>query len=291
MDIKTIGSKEELNKLHEEGKLIGFFYIENDLYHEGPGLNHSTLKNIFPPNTPLDFKFKSQFKYKSKAKDFGNACHIAAFEPEILDESIVVMPEINRRTKVGKEEYAEFMEASKGKIVLTEQEVKTLENLKESMSNHPVVGGLITNSIGCPEIAGYFKYGKHLCKFKCDYLLFEERVVLDLKTTRHDSPYLFEQDCRKLNYDTAAAFYCLGLNILTGYDFDFVWVVVEKNPPHKTYLTMPGPDWFERADETVERALALYDECTISGEWPGQTTDIITLDGPKWFVEGGLRWS
>lgn len=51
----------------------------------------------------------------------GSAVHKMVLEPETFDSEFVIAPDINRRTKNGKEEYADFLKSAAGKSIITKK--------------------------------------------------------------------------------------------------------------------------------------------------------------------------
>ena len=82
-------------------------------------------------------------------------------------------------------------------------------------------------------------------------------------------------------YRCQAAFYRRVAQLL-GLDFDpaFVFVVVEKEPPHLVTVVEFDGEALEEGDRLNRRTIDLYPQCTATGEWPGYSA--ISL--PYWAI-------
>ena len=73
---------------------------------------------------------------------FGNACHLACWEPARFLEEVVAAPKVDRRTKDGKEEWANFLSASEGKLVIEGNDGETgSERMMSPGANFVMSGG------------------------------------------------------------------------------------------------------------------------------------------------------
>jgi hypothetical protein len=275
-----IGKAESHEEISE-----GLYSITEDLYRSYPALNHSNLQNLFPPKTPADYIWGLNNPRKATdAMNFGNAIHLAVFEPDTFDDRVAIMPELDRRTKVGKEEYLKFSEENAGKIFLSQGEFDGVFNIMNAAQKHSSLAGIFRQK-GYPETSGFFEYMGISMKFKIDYFL-NSGIIIDLKTTQTGHERAFRNSVLDWNYHTQAEFYMMGMELLTGQQFDtFVWVVVEKFPPYKIYLYEPAKRWLDLAKSEISSAIDLYLDCKTRNYWPGVPETVQTLDVPRWLEE------
>lgn len=261
-----------------------FWRISDCVYNEAKALRHSLLAKAFPPKTPLDYRIASQYKAdkRTAALDMGTACHLAVFQPDEFESRIALSPDINKRTKAGKEEHAAFEAESAGKIIIDKADLDTCFYIRDAMYRHPL-GRMLEAKKGIAELSGFFKWRDTLCKFRADYLVPDKRIIFDLKTTTAGHDFAFRSSVTDYNYHTAALFYMNGASQITCRDFvTWIWIVVEKTMPFKIYLYQPEKRWLEVAERRIDDAVKLIEQCNEVGDWPGPSLNVETLFVPAW---------
>ena len=73
----------------------------------------------------------------STAMTLGSAIHCALLEPQELNKRYAFLPDINRRTKAGKEAYAQFQSLHEGKEILPQAEYERLLLVRDAVSRNP----------------------------------------------------------------------------------------------------------------------------------------------------------
>lgn len=82
-------------------------------------LSHSSFNEFM--KSPRHFiAYKLREKVTTPAMAFGSMAHCLVLEPESFEKRYVIMPKFDRRTKVGKEAFTEFMETVGGKTPVLE---------------------------------------------------------------------------------------------------------------------------------------------------------------------------
>ena len=255
-------------------------------YQESEGLNHSSLKNLYPPNTPLDFWWHKHHPRKpTDSQNFGSAAHIAVFEHERFDDAIVIAPQCDRRTKAGKEEYNAFLDTASGKIILTQEELDSCFYIIEACQNHEILKDYLADKNAKYEVSGYFDYKDVPLKFRTDYMNPEIKLILDLKTTKAGHKRSFQRSVLDFCYHSQAAFYLLGMQEITGETWsDFLWITIESGAPHKIYIWEPDTSWLIHAMNLIDNALDVYKECIRTNSYPGVPAEINTLEIPHFLL-------
>ena len=88
--------------------------IPQSEYRSHPAISKSDLFKI--TKSPLHFKWAMENREReTPSLIFGRACHKYVLEKESFYKEFAVMPDINRRTKAGKEEYEAFLSENSGK--------------------------------------------------------------------------------------------------------------------------------------------------------------------------------
>lgn len=86
-------------------------------YRQHPAISRSELWRIH--ESPQRFRyFKDHPEAPTPALLFGQVFHKMALEPDTFHEEYAVVPDVDRRTKEGKQRWGEFVEQSAGKSVI-----------------------------------------------------------------------------------------------------------------------------------------------------------------------------
>lgn len=213
----------------------------------------------------------------------GSAAHCLAGEPELFRHRYAVAPQCDRRTKDGKAIWADFVERSSGKSLLTADQMAAAEGMAAAVRSSSVAPMLWTCE-GLHEHTIRWTDADHALprKCRCDKLI-DSSLIVDLKTADDPTPAAFARKAANLGYYRQAAWYLDGLESLTGVRGDFVFLVVGASPPHEVFAYEPDPDDLERADKQNRRAIEELAECYRTGVWLTPGADAITrLSLPKW---------
>ena len=134
----------------------------------------------------------------SKSMEFGSLVHCLVLEPETFSDNYAVPPDnINRRTKDGKAQWAEFMAANADKIQINEQDYQQALNAVEGLKTCKSAVSLLRS---CKEVEQQieFTYRGQTIRGVVDGI--SDSFVLDLKTTQDASPKNFRWSVRKFLY-------------------------------------------------------------------------------------------
>ncbi len=261
--------------------------ITNEEYHADKALGKSDLDLV---NRSVYHYLKKSLRDETPAMRFGSAFHTAVLEPERYARAYAVAPPVDRRTKAGKEEWEAFLREHPGATVLTADDAQQIDAMRLAVMAHPIAKQLVV--AGQAELSAFWTDPPTSLKCKCrpDYLLLDLRTAIDLKTTEDASPWSFARSCATYRYNAQQAWYLDGLRTC-GIDVDsFVFVAIEKKPPHAVAcytLDKPsveaGRAWCRRGLDT----LAAYHEQLDAGRdpWPGYTACITELTLPAWALD------
>jgi hypothetical protein len=217
-------------------------------YNSIIGLNYSGAKVLL--KSPAHYQAWLTAEHKdSPAMKFGRLVHTATLQPKEFLAKVAISPDVDRRTKAGKELYEAFTASLPEGAEVVDQEAMSKQWNGAFIKGRP---DLIT------EING-------------------EKVVIDLKTTQEASPESFSRDCFNFKYFLQAAFYME----LTGAK-RFILVAVEKEAPyaHKVYeLDEPA---IAEGKRLMEAAMATYVQCLTFNAWPSYGSELTTLSLPRY---------
>lgn len=205
----------------------------------------------------------------------GRLVHSAVLEPDLLADQFVVPPNINRRTKVGKEEYAAFEKDNAHKTIITQDQFDLALAIRDSVYGNRAAKALLTD--GDPEATVVWRNAEtgELCKARADWL--RENVIVDVKTCQDARPDAFARSIANYRYDVQTSHYG------EGFDLDrFVFIAVEKDPPYACAVYAADDLIRQRGKEARDRNLNTYAECKAKDEWPGYEEVITTIHLPRW---------
>lgn len=174
----------------------------NAEYHSVKSLSSSALKTIYKTSVKhwLSVKVKP-----SKAMDFGTAVHTALLEPLKFKDDVAVKPDnIDRRTKAGKEAYAEFVEDAKGKAIIDNDQNNLIHEIIDVVQSKSYIDYYLH---GQTELSHYGKFMDLDCRCRPDVINTGKNFITDIKTCQSTHPADFTRDVEKWRYDLQAAFY------------------------------------------------------------------------------------
>jgi hypothetical protein len=191
-------------------------------YYDHPALNASTLKNYI--HSPRSGKLAELSSKSSSSMVFGSAVHAFALEPHMAHDMFAVEPEVNKRTKAGRAEIAEFNAACEadGVSPISEKDWYKAQDIAALIREHPVVSdlGLLEHD---KEKDYFWSWNGQECKAKMDIVT--PLCVADIKTTSKGSgPSQFGYACKDYHYALQAAWYLDGARAC-GHDVDTFYFI------------------------------------------------------------------
>jgi len=209
---------------------------------------------------------------------------MAVLEYELFKQTYSVLPELDRRTKAGKEAFEAFLEQNANKAFLSASDYKQCLDLAASVLRHSKASKLFDTGKAEQTITWDDETNGAPCKARPDFVT--ERMgstfIVDLKTTEDASPRAFSRSAYKYRYHVQAAFYLDGYAQATGITPEaFIFVAVEKTPPYLVACYVYGPEELNLARATYKQNLETYLECLNSNSWPGYAEIINPLELPN----------
>ena len=115
-------------------------------YRAFPALNQSAAK-LLVTNSPAHYQaYMNTEREETKALRFGTFVHSAILEPHTLNDLYATAPDVDRRTKDGKEQWAAFATANVGKTILDAEESAlghlVASHAKMALKHHKVAFGI-----------------------------------------------------------------------------------------------------------------------------------------------------
>ena len=246
----------------------------NDKEYEAlPGIRRSDL--AYMAKSPLHCRYHLDHKDEIKptpALIFGQAAHKFILENETFFDDFAFMPEVNRRTKVGKALFEAFQMENEGKTILDWDVQDVLRDMRYALFKNKQIREILTAehrtevpfSWADPETG-------EICKCKADIIceISGYPYVIDYKTTTSCADGEFERDCRKYGYDLQAGMYTEGINLCTLQDHAFAFIVQEKTAPYAARIYYADEGFVDQGRKKFHRLLDKYHTCELSGIWLG----------------------
>jgi len=215
----------------------------------------------------------------------GELVHTMVLEPLLVNERYSIAPEINRRTKAGKEEWAAFQEESESKKVVIAEFAEKATKMAKACKDNEVIESLLDGAL--VERSIYFKHKETGIKCKARPDAFSGSMVVDLKTSADASYRAFQSSMMKFGYHLQAGMLHEALKSVGVKMSPFVFVVVENVEPYATavykldeYAIEHGVSMFNSLMQKYADLICDKDYLDGGKLWPSYEIQMLTL--PKW---------
>ena len=257
--------------------------MSNEAYHGIPDVLHASGIKLFTGKTPAHFHEQANHKSESTpAMVIGSATHTAVLEPGLYPKEVAVMPQMDRRTKAGKAQYALFEANSKGKIIVSEYDHSNIQRMATSVRSHKTASRLLQNGIAESSVFWEDPAYGFLCAIRPDWYP-GNGIIVDLKTCEDASPEGFQRAAFKFGYHIQAAWYLEGMGQATKKIHDkFIFICVEKKSPYAVAVYEADNDFINYGKAEIDMVRFEYSECLASGIWPAYNEGVLSLSLPKW---------
>jgi hypothetical protein len=124
------------------------------------------------------------------------------------------------------------------------------------------------------------------CRIRPDRISVDRTVIIDAKFTKtsaHPDVWARSQ-LAGMGYATSAAFYRRGVRAAFGVECDYVFLVVEQEPPYLCSLVGLDPAWKAYGDAVVRQGLAAWRKCLARDEWPSYPSRAAYPEMPGWMA-------
>ena len=197
-------------------------------------------------------------------------------QPEEFNNRYSVSPKFDKRTKQGKEDYAEFIKNNMFKTVISEQEYNLIELMSAKIMRDSDSKTLLSKGEKEHIIAWNNEEYDINCKGMLDVYRKDVGIIVDLKTTQDSSYNAFSSSVRKFKYYKQAAYYLDAVRAS-----EFFIVAIEKNPPFAINIIQIGDDLLDKGREMYNRELEIYKYCTDNNYWPGEGFDYLDKNSER----------
>ena len=246
-------------------------------YNEAEGVRRSELWMM--RESPEKFLYAKTHPdtEPTPALQFGAMVHKLLLEPKTFGDEYVIAPTVDRRTKVGKAQWDEFVESNAGKTVVSVTDYAMAAEMVEKVRAIPFVDLLLD---GKHEEAFFWEDPDtgEKCKVRVDMLTdLDGRVAIaDYKTTTDARTDIFvNRDMNKFGYTMQAYMYAEGVKQVLGLDYrpDFYFVVQEKKPPYSVNViaVYGDSDVMTHGQDQFREYIGTLHQCKEIGHFWGYT--------------------
>ena len=271
--------------------------MTNKEYHSHPAVSKSDIDLFLA--SPAKFELKKLGKLappENSALVLGSATHKLTLERADFDSEFSIEPVVDKRTKAGKEAYAEFYEKLGTKTAINIDIYHQALAMADAVLGDKIAKHFLSS--GFAERSFFSTYNGLEIKCRPDFYNEKLGVIVDLKTTSNLAE--FSKSVGNFNYHIQAALYtdiarANGLEVK-----NFLFIVVEKTAP---FLV----GFFELSENAVEYGRACYQTAldkiialraaglefpatnavTLNDDGKAQIQKIQTIDLPAWAYNKG----
>lgn len=268
--------------------MTGWQQISDKDHHSGAYLTSTALKAAL--KSPAHFRCHMDGKTADSPEfAFGRAVHGRVLEPWDYTEKFAVAPKVDRRTKDGKAEWAEFCKrAHAGNMeIVSKDDNAIIEDIAQSIASNPdssrwinpdaddsIVeqSGIIDDSRGLP----WQRACRPDLRVAGDY-------IVDLKTCKDASHGSVQKALVNFGYALSAAWYTDIATAIDGGLYRFVWVFVEKTAPYAVACYEADPEVLAYGRDKYTQALDVIEDCVKANQYPASYhRGTMTLTLPRW---------
>lgn len=241
-------------------------------YNEMPGIRRSDLWLM--NTSPMHFKYRMEHEQEqTPALIFGQAMHKFILEPESFTDEFAIIPNVDRRTKAGKEEFERFKTENEFKTWLAQDQYEQILNMAAALESNDAIHAILSDVNKRVESPFCWIDGEtgEPCKVKADILTYidEKPTIIDYKTTMSCADRAFEREARRYGYGFQAGMYCEGIDLGSLEQHEFIFIAQEKNPPYAARIYRCDRGFIEAGQRRFHTLLRLYHECRMNDDWYG----------------------
>lgn len=223
------------------------------------------------PNHYLQYVSEHRLE-PTPAMVFGSAVHCYILEPNRFADRYFVAPQLDRRTKAGREKFAELQHEHEGKEIIQPKEWDRLQLVANAVNNNKAAADILRGATATEQEKEVPIEG---VPFKGIADILGPNWVCDLKTTISASPDSFGRSAANLGYHLQGAAYCAIWQVP-----HFYWIAVETEAPWNVQVYRQHPDALAKSDRRLRELIHRWN--AWDGTPASYSPDVETLDLPSW---------
>ena len=236
-------------------------------YHSKPHLSKGGMVEIL--KSPAHYQaYRNRKNEQTDAMKFGSALHTAVLEPTLFAARYAIQPEgMKLSTKAG----IAWKESLGDREAISFDDAQDIQGAAKAI--HDSAGKL--GFLGGAYEVSYFEDLPVPLKCRPDVVC-GDRLV-DIKTTKDVREKAFQRTVLSFGYHIQAAHYMA----MTGAT-EFVFIAVETDPPYAVQVYWLDNNWIEEGMRLRDRAIQIFEECSMVDAWGGYETKLKKLSMPMW---------
>ncbi len=246
--------------------------MSNADYHASKAVSSTQLKTIASKSLAHYVYNLNNPTQQTEALAFGSAYHKIVLEPDtfekeffVIDESKRPEPDKDFRNSKNKEWKQQQMVANAGKTLITSWDYTRLRSMQEVLLNNPFTADLIKS---CDEIESSIFSEMNGMDVRVRPDAFNQRLILDLKSTEDCSPDGFSRTSASMFYHLQAAFYTDVTAHIDGIKRQFVIIAQEKTAPYVAQIYIVPEHVISQGRHEYKAALEKLKIACETGEFP-----------------------
>lgn len=273
--------------------------MSDEQYHgHRDSLSSSGARKLLPPSCPALFRHEQDHgRPPKRAFDLGHAAHQRVLGVGAQLEVVMKTAKDGTRspatdyvTKSAQEHRDEIRAA--GAVPILAKELEVVDAMADAILQHPLASVLFDpDRGGKPEQSLFWTDPEFdvMRRARLDWMPLPRPdgrlIVPDFKSTASAEPTAFTKSVFSYGYEVQAVFYTDGIRALgLADDVVFLFVAQEKTPPYLVTVHELDERALAIGRVRVDRALAVYEECLLTGEWPGYSSDVELVTPPLWLA-------
>lgn len=260
--------------------------MSNADYRKAEGVSSTDLKKI--AKSPAHFRYwKDNPQEDTPSLLLGRAAHKYVLEKEDFFNEFAIAPNVDRRTKAGKEEWALFESSNKGKDIISADDFDKIKAMYEVLQNTPFIKTLLYGSDGENEVSYFVKDESTGVVMKCRpdrrTTIGSSDILIDYKTTSNADSDKFMKQAIELMYDLQMAYYKDNVDAVRGKQHSVIFIAQETTAPYCVNILEANEYFIKSGRDMYRTMLDRYAECESTGNWYGYMQgEINSLGLPNW---------
>lgn len=248
----------------------GIFYnLEANEYFADPALGSTSIKNLSDPDLSMaEVHQMITVNEHKKVYEAGTLGHALILEGS-LDNLIERVPFDSYRTKDARE--ARDAAYAAGLIPVNDSEVETVlepvGRMRDAVMTHSIAGPLFNGHE--PEVSAFWEQDGVPMKARFDAYHQKRGLIVDLKCLASARPSEVQKAISNFGYWIQRRHYLNGAAAVTGFEPDWLFVVVQKTEPYTVSVHRMNPNVDPLAQARIDYAVRRYREASMTGIWPG----------------------
>lgn len=217
------------------------------------------------------------------AMKFGSAFHMRLLQPELFNDFYSIAPNVDKRSKIGKEIWEQFSTANTNKESISTDDVNRIDAMIEAINDNAHAADLI-NNLTHREVDSMWIDAVTKAPMRGIIDGIANDYLIDVKTCANARPDKFQRDAWNMNYHRQAAIYMDSYEIPKR---DFYFIAIEKDAPYGVSVHRLSNELIEIGREKYRKLLVEYQvwiemEMVRSGYEHWTISGVNDFDVPYW---------